>query len=82
VLPISSLELVFKIGAASLRREEPSVWHGPAWASQGCFGEVFLGGRFFGEVGVAGSWRSDDDDTGEQPRRRPSPSAVCAVYVW
>jgi hypothetical protein len=32
---------------------------------------------FFGEVGVFGSWRSDDDDAGRQPRQRRSFTMVC-----
>jgi hypothetical protein len=35
VMPISSSELIFKIGATSHRREGSSVWHGPTWTSRG-----------------------------------------------
>jgi hypothetical protein len=81
VLPISSSKLLFKIGAASLQREGPSVWHGSAWASRSHCSEVFLGG-LFGEVGVASSGSSDDDDASEPPRRRVSSSSVCARLAF
>jgi hypothetical protein len=51
-------------------------WHGPAWAPAP-FGELGLG--VAGEVGVAGSWRSDDDDTVWQPR---CSFFVCLCFVW
>jgi hypothetical protein len=54
-----------------------------AWADMGFtrpLRRVFLGGCFFGIVGVAGSWRSDDDDAGEQPRRLLFCS-VCGVHL-
>jgi hypothetical protein len=35
VMPISSSELVFRIGATNRRREGSSVWHGPTWTSRG-----------------------------------------------
>jgi hypothetical protein len=48
-------------------------WHGPAWAPT-AFLELYLGScrcsvwEVAGEVRVAGSWRSDDDDIVWQPR--------------
>ena len=43
--------------------------------------EAFLGGRFFGEVGVTCSGRRDDDATGGQPRQPSLFLVVCVMFV-
>jgi hypothetical protein len=63
-ISIFSSKLVFRIGAVSLSREGPSIWHGSSWALRGQCIEGFLGG-IFSEVRVASSGSSDDDGGSE-----------------
>jgi hypothetical protein len=75
-LDTGHVHLLFSNRSRRSRCEGLSVWHEPAWASRGRYGEVLLGGRFFGEIGVADSGGipvSNLDD--------PLFASVCAVCV-
>jgi hypothetical protein len=81
VLHILSSELNVRIGAASLLCEDSPVWHSRRGLHEAVMARSSLM-VVLGEVGVAGSWRSDDDDADRQPRWRISFAVVCVWFVF